>query len=562
MPRIPLVGGGFTARSVAEAAQTSINLYAEVIEDPNEHQKNSAVLYGVPGRHVFKDMTAIDARFTHIRGIWSGGGRCFVAGGNGSGATDGCYCEINSSGTLVGSVRSISNAAVNGMSNSPVQFFANGNQLMIVSGGLAYIDNGAGPVAVTQSAYSGTVDTFASGGVYWAIWDTGDKFDPGMVGQTITISGTPYTVSGYLNDSYIFLATSAGNQLAAAYTCSPTFGATTGFFQDTYYGITRPSSKQYNISAANDRTGNVWSGLDYGTKSSYPDHLQTVLSNNDLFLFGVESTDIHRNTGNASFPFESMQGANFRIGTPSAWAPISINGQVFFLGVNQVGRIIAYQMNGYQPIRISNHAIENQWSSANLGGNAVSCSQIYDGHSWWVINLGSQTWMYDVTSQVWTQRCDGSYATSWSALPMQFHTYVPEFGNGKHLVCGNSSGIVYEESLSFYDNDGADISWERTLPHFYADGKMQYFGRMTLEMETGGAPGTPNVYLDYSDDRGQTFHGSRPAMCLPASTGQYSVRVFWPSNGASRDRVFRLRGKGQNKVALIALDLDYTVGPA
>src|SRR6478609_10771608 len=130
--RIPLVGGGFTARSVAEAAQTCINLYAEVIEDPNEHQKNSAVLYGAPGRHVFKDMTAIDAGFAHLRGIWSGGGRCFVAGGNGSGATDGRYCEISSTGTLIGSVRTISNAAVNGVNNSPVQFYSNGGSLLIV----------------------------------------------------------------------------------------------------------------------------------------------------------------------------------------------------------------------------------------------------------------------------------------------------------------------------------------------------------------------------------------------------------------------------------------------
>lgn len=561
MPRIPLVGGGFTARSVAEAAQTSINLYAEVIEDPNEHQKNSAVLYGVPGRHVFKAMTAIDARFAHIRGIWSGGGRCFVAGGSGNSTIDGCYCEVDSSGNLVGSVRTISNLPVNGLSNAPVQFYANGTKLMVVGGGFAYIDDGGGPTVVSLSVFTGTVNTITVSGVNAVTWVSGDKFDPGMFGQTITINGSPYIVSSFISEDYINITTSAGTQTGVSYSCTPVLGATTGFYQDTYYGITRPESNQYNISAANDRTGAVWSGIDYGTKASYPDHLQTALSNNDLFLFGVESTDIHRNTGNASFPFEPMQGANFRIGTSSAWAPIAINGEVFFLGVNQVGRIIAYRMNGYQPQRISNHAIENQWSSANLGPNAISYSQIYDGHSWWVINLGSQTWIYDITSQVWTQRYDGSYATAWSAFPMQFHTYVPEFGNGKHLVCSNASGTVYEESLSFYDNDGADISWERTLPHFYADGKMQYFGRMTLEMETGNSPtGTPTVTLDYSDDRGQTFTGARTASI--GSIGQYSMRVFWPANGASRDRVFRLRGKGQYKVALLALDLDYRVGPS
>lgn len=568
MAKVSLLGQAYAVRSPAVAVQDSINLYLERIEDPTERQKNDYAQYGDPGYQVFKDMTAIDSRFAHLRGIacfgsTNGSTRCFVAGGNGSGASDGCYCEIDSSGSLVGSVRTISNAPVNGMSNSPVQFFANGNQLMIVGGGLAYIDNGSGPTVITFDAFGGLVNTTSGG--YQVDWVSGDKFDPSMVGGSIVINGGTFTVWNFFDAQTITVTTPVPSSpltgVAYSYTPGPTLGAVTGGYLDGYYLISRPNSRQYNFGSVNNSTGAIWNGLDFGTKNSQPDYLQSLLAQDDLYLFGTDSFDVHRNTGGSATstsPFQKMDGASSVIGSCSPWGPIYINGLVYFLGGNSQGRVVAYVLDGYTPVRISTHAEEYQWALASLGTNCVSYSEEHQGHFFWVINFGSQTWVYDLTSQAWTQRkwYNGSAFTT---FPIQYHSYATSFSGGLHLVCGGASGTIYKASLDYYEFAGSDFKWQRTGPHFYNGGKQQYFGRMTMEIETGGqASGTPVVTREWSDDRGQTFGHAETASL--GSFGQFSMRVFWPSTSCSRDRVFRFSGVGKYKVAIVALDCELTYG--
>lgn len=544
--RIPLVGGSYSPRSLAVGAQTAINVYAEEIESQDEHYKNTAALYGSPGTLSFKNMASIDAGFTNIRGVWSGAGRLFVAGGT-------KYCEVNpSTGALIGSVRTISNSSVNGLANAPAQFFPNGNQLMVVSGGIGYIDNGGGPTPIAFSASSGTVRTFGVG----VSWESGDKFVPTIVGQTITINAVAYVVNLFYDDQTIELTTSAGVQTGVAYTLpAPSLTALTGAYLDGYYILSRPDSRQYNISQLNNSSGAVWDGLDYSTKNTYPDNLNCVLSNDDLFLFGQNTTDVHRNTG-GTFPFTKMDGAGFTVGAASPWAPIAINSRVFFIGISSQGRAVAYVLDGYTPVRISTHAEEYQWSAANLGVNCISYSEEHEGHYWWVINFGTQTWQYDLISGVWSQRAQWS-GSAFTAYPFQFHTYVPEVG--KHFIGGNGSSVLYESSLSLYSDNGSDIAWQRTLPHMYAGGKMQQFGRMTLEMQTGtvASGAAPVITRTWSDDRGQTFGHAETASI--GVHDDFSLRVFWPGTSNSRDRVYRLTGVGQSKVALISVELSYQV---
>ena len=75
MPKISLVGQSYTLRSLTAGAQASINVYPEVFQDPNNKTENIGMLYGIPGRHVFSNPGLSGV----CRGIWTGGGRCFVA---------------------------------------------------------------------------------------------------------------------------------------------------------------------------------------------------------------------------------------------------------------------------------------------------------------------------------------------------------------------------------------------------------------------------------------------------------------------------------------------------
>src|SRR4051812_15497178 len=97
--KLPLVGSSNSAFSLAAAAQQSLNCYLESLEGSPEG-KAKFVLRGRPGISLFKDCTAISASANATRGLWSGGGRLFVASGT-------KFFEVNSSGTLVGATSTI-----------------------------------------------------------------------------------------------------------------------------------------------------------------------------------------------------------------------------------------------------------------------------------------------------------------------------------------------------------------------------------------------------------------------------------------------------------------------
>ena len=564
--KVPLVGQAYTLRSLTAAAQSCINLYPEVIQDPNEaavatvtaaaRGKNRALLYGIPGRHVFSNPGLSGV----VRGIWTGGGRCFIAVGT-------QYCELNSSGAIIAGPHTISNAPAFGVANSPVQFFPNGNQLFIVSGGVPYIDDGAGPTVISQADSTGTVNAFGQG----VGWVSGDQFvaDGSWVGKTIIINGSPYTIADtnaalgiYApTPTQLFTTTPVGVLSPPAYSYSVAgsqfpFAAVTGGFLDNSFWFNQPFSRAVKFSNVNN--GDIWNGLDFITKDSWPDNVLSILVSGPLlYLWGDDSFEVWQaNPSSSTDPFARIDGASGRFGSVSPWGPISIEGNVYFLGSGEQGQVIAYVMNGFTPTRISQHGQEAVWYANGLGPGAISYTYNEEGHTFWVINFGSQTWAFDTTTGAWHQRAAGN---TFTAYPTAYHSFIPQFGAGKHLTGGPLDGVIYESRVSFYDDNGSDIYWQKALPHLYSANLRLYDYRMELEMETGlDSTGTGVITLDYSADRGHTFTGA-----TTASTGAlnaFTQRVYWVALGSYYDRVYRLTGHSQARVALIDLELEQDSG--
>lgn len=562
MPKLPLVGQSYAAYSLAAAAQACVNLYPESIEDPNETEKGHGLLIGCPGKHLFKDLTVIDAALTPVRGIWSGGGRVWVAAGA-------RYCEISSTGALVGSVRTIADDA----GHSPVTFFANGNQLFIVSAGVCYVDNGAGPTAISLPAFTGTAIALG----FIANWVTGDYFDPGMVGQNFTIGVTTRVVQQVLSTtSLLVTVTWGGAPVSGAYSCSALFAASSGAYLDGYFIAARLNTRQFNISDLLDGSNGgtyVWDALAFGQKESYPDYIRSILVDGEqLYLFGTESFEVWQNTGAADFPFQRIDGATGRFGVSSPWSAIAIDGKVFFHASNTEGQISAFVMNGFTPKRISTYAQESDWNNTLFGSTAISFSYLEEGHHFWGMDFGSAgsqafTWFYDLSTGAWHQR-SRYVASAFSAYGTAYHTFVtnsPTSANdwtigGKHLVGGDGTGKIYQQSLAFYDDVSTDMKQQRALPYQYNGGNRMFFGRLDLEMQTGAvASGAePVVTIDYSDDRGQTF--VNPQTAGLGVHNDYSKRVFLPNWGSSRGRVPRVSFVGQSKIVLVACNLDRVDG--
>ena len=768
--KLALTGQAYSERSLAVAAQTCVNLFPSRIDDPQETEKARAVLYGIPGKHLFTNLVTLGgSTATPIRGVWSGGGRLFVVAGD-------KYFEVTPTGSVGGAygypytvtVYSIADDAT----HSPVQMFANGNQLMILSAGFVYCDNGAGPVLTAVKVLTGTVDTISRtsivttnvGGLIG--WNSGDYFtnivigdkisldwigtvdtagtavtlatgptfqdDGTWAGMSITINSVVYKIASVTNPALLVLTTSAGTQTGTAYkvsksrtvslplgssqlivsddigipvagvtlhfyaaqwrsgdlftdivpgaqliinaafytvdvlglegvrlmlTATPgnqsdvayaayvlngtadvdatgkivtwktgdtfplygiigqrlclngvssagtavlavhspqqliivgvsgpltnkTFGVNpyvagkTGAFLDGYFLACPGNSRQVQFSGINN--GTAWNGTDVFLKESYPDHIQSILGHNQqLYLFGEESFEVYQNTGDATTPFQRIAGSAQRIGSISPWGPCALDGRVYFVGGSQ-GQVVAYVLDGFTPHRISTHAIESHWNSLGLGRDCISYGYTEEGHSFLVINFGGETWAFDTTTGVWHERKFWT-GTAWAPYRTMFHTFIPEWGpgiagtgaGGKHITGGYDistlvdGGKLFQSSVNFYDDNGADMKWERSLPYNYQNGGNRiYFGRMTLECETGAvASGAePVITRERSDDRGNTFTFSEPVGL--GVHDDFSKRVFWPTGGSSRDRVWRFSCISQSKVALANLECEMTNGTA
>ena len=466
------VGPAYTLQSVRLQCQRCVNLYPEL--DETGTGKNRAYLLPAPGLELFKDCTAIGSP---IRGLWSNAGRLKVAAGT-------KYFELDELGTVVDGPYSIATDAA----DSPVQIFTNGFQFFLVSAGVAYCDQGlgAGPVGISFTALSGKVNTNGTS-VYWA--GVGDKFDVGVLGQSITIDGTAHTVTRYINDTELEINTSAGVLVTKSYGCTPVLNAATGAFLNGYFIVARPTVRQINVSAFMD--GTSWDPLDYELKEGHPDAIIGILADHqDLWLQGAETAEIWHGTDTGEFPFVRDPMAVIHQGSMASFGAVSIGGAVGWIGADSRGGPAAYISQGYQPKQVSTPAIEQQWRNLSVVmRGAISFAYRQDGHWFWNITMpGLGTWVYDLTTNAWHER---AYLSGSSLLSCRYrcHTFIPEWGaSGVHVVGDYLNGKLYYLSNEVYDDAGDPIQRIRTSPHLTNERKNRFYSRFELDMETGVAP--------------------------------------------------------------------------
>jgi len=628
MKRFPgFIGGSYLAASVNAACQRSQNLFPEAIEADGE-TKSVGMLRARPG---------IGAPFitlptSPIRGLFAGGaplttgGRLFAVAGS-------KLYEVFSGGTssLLGDVG-------DDAAHSPVQMIPNGNQLGIVSAGKFYLADGitvAQPLFISAHGVvdtSGTAVTWDEGdnftaamagqqiiinGVGYTVasvtdnqhlvltssagtqtavaytvfavggtadvtgtavtWDSGPLFTQDLVGQTIVINGASYTVASVQDQTHLTLTGSAGAQAGSAWSVAG-LGVTaqTGTFLDSYFIVAKPDSKEIDFSGVFD--GKTWDPLDFGIKEGYPDNIGAILADHeDLWILGESSSEIWRSLDNPpaeGAPMQRDPGAFIPIGLASIRAANSTRQGPIWLGTDLEGGIVAYRGQGYQPQRVSTHAVEQVWSGYSTVQDAESFMLELDGHEFWVLSFATAdaTWVYDITASnqfgkplwhEWTYSTDG---VTFHRHPARGHAFV-SWANaaGVHYVGDHSSGAIYPLSTATYQDNGQTIYCVRTFPHLSEAGLRQFFHRLQLDLETGGAALT--VKLDWSKDNGHTFSNAMTVTVPQLDSGSNpnfrpQARAIFNRLGSGRDRVFRVTVTGNTKISLINAYLDWLAGGA
>lgn len=324
-------------------------------------------------------------------------------------------------------------------------------------------------------------------------------------------------------------------------------GSKTVSYFGTYFVFVKPNSQVFYIS--NPYDGTIIDPLMFASKEGSPDNLVTTLSiNQTLWLFGQKSIEIYYNTGSPDFPLGVMNGGFIQYGCVAPFSVALANNSPIWLGRDENGSGTIYSANGsYQPVRISNFAVEYAIQNLEKIDDAVAYTYQQEGHYFYVINFPSAgtTWVYDIVTQQWHER---QFFNSKTGQFERHRSQSHVFWNNKHLVSDYAKNIVYEMSLDYYTDNGESIHRIRRSPHM-AGGNLERlsFKEFQLDLDVGSPydlgyisinNNEPQIRLRYSSDGGKTW-SSYLSVGL-GFPGEYTNRAIWRRLGMSRDRVWEV----------------------
>lgn len=322
-------------------------------------------------------------------------------------------------------------------------------------------------------------------------------------------------------------------------------------FLNQYFVHVKQSSQVFFLSALAD--GMSYDPLDFASAEANPDLIVSHLADNgELWLFGEFNTEVWTNTGAADFAFQRINGAVLQKGAYSRDTNARMANSVYWLGNDGV----VYRATGYQPARISTHAIETQLNESDKAG-AYALTYSQEGHDFFVLTLpeAGLTFVYDATNGQWHERSSRINGADTYWRPSHI---VEAFGR---LYCFDSfSGKVGYLDLDTYTEYGNTIISTRITTVFAADAKPVIMSNLQLIMETGVGleSGTdPQVLMSYSDDGGRTYTNDREGSM--GTVGMYRKRVKWNRLGRFYQRVLRLRIASPVKRAIITADAELEV---
>ncbi len=374
---------------------------------------------------------------------------------------------------------------------------------------------------------------------------------------TINSSGTAghqlYITSGGLGDIYDLDADTLTPITAAGYPTDTAMGT----YLDTYFLTTKGDSAQFNISDLLD--GLAWSSLDFAVRIQASDNLVGIIQfNKMIWLIGSLTSEPWYDSGNASFPFQSVPQTLIPVGCIAPFSIMRNNQAVCWLHQSERGQGIFVAAADYNPKRISTYATENEWKTYPTLTDAVAYGLSWQGHELVFLHFpsGNASWVYDFSEGLWHRW------SWWNAITGQQDRdrgWVHCQAFDGHLVGDWETGVIYWLDGTLALDGENPIVWERAAPHLNNSRKMLFYGNFLLDMETGVGGSTPVVNLSWSNDGGHTF-GADFAMST-GDIGNYQLRCRAAGSlGQSRDRVFRVRGSNDKPATLLNADVDMFPG--
>lgn len=403
---------------------------------------------------------------------------------------------------------------------------------------------GTGPIRGVHRASTGQLFVVSNDAVYEVFSDWTSTLRSGSLASnsgrvTMADDGTRVVI-GDGGTTAFQVPLAAGSAVAAIADTDEPGGHIT--WQDGYFIHSVPGTGQFQISGLNSLS---YDALDVATAEGRPDRLvMPISSGRVLYLFGDQTTEVWWNSGNADFPFERNQSAFMETGTVAAGTCVRAGGSVVWVANDERGRGTVVRAQGFQPVRISTHAVEHALAGyANLQ-EASAFAYLQGGHEFYQLTVPASdvdsggTWVYDFSTGLWHER---SYLGDDGEEPHR--AWVGTVAFDEVVVGDREDGRLYTYDLSYYSDDGDEIRRLRQTPHVSQGEKLIRFNAFELQGQMGvglssGQGSAPVVLLSWSDDGGNTWSNEHAASL--GAIGKYKTRALWRRLGKSRDRVFRV----------------------
>lgn len=409
----------------------------------------------------------------------------------------------------------------------------------------------------------------ATNGTLYAV--SGNKIYKIASDYTVTELGTLSTNTGYVsitdNGAYVVAVDGTTGYTvdmssdAFATISDPDFAASDKVtYQDGYLIFSEAGSGRFFYSDLDAIT----ISSDQQTAEAFADDLVSLISDHrDLWLFGEQTIEVWYNAGQLNNVFQRIEGAFIEHGCAAAFSVAKMNNEVYWLGKNEQGDGIVYKARGYQPQRISTHAVELAIRGYATISDAIAFTYQENGHFFYCLSfpVADTTWVYDDSTGMWHERAyftNGNYSRHRGA----FHA----FAYGKHFVGDYENGKIYELGKGVYTDNGEEIRRMRTAPHLSSGLRNVFYNSFQLDLEVGvGLDGAssvqghdPQAMLQWSDDGGHNW--SNEYWRTIGKIGKRRTRVIWRRLGYARDRIFRVIVTDPNKIAIVGAHFEVEPG--
>jgi hypothetical protein len=157
-------------------------------------------------------------------------------------------------------------------------------------------------------------------------------------------------------------------------------------FLDQYIIVNDEGTGSFQFSALNDATN--WDALDLASAEASPDNLIALaVDHRQLILFGDVSTEVWFDSGDASNPFQRINGAFIERGIAGKHLHSLADNTRLWWSKDSDGQAIAVRMNGYNAERISTINEERKVQTYGDISGGTCWSYQDSGHTFWCTNF-------------------------------------------------------------------------------------------------------------------------------------------------------------------------------